>query len=82
MDGVDENDRTDIEGAGRMTRGERRRVVEEARVLGDIMGPAFVLPNRRILGGEGDGVEDGLRRVKARANVRGVAMAEGEGREQ
>jgi hypothetical protein len=77
---VEENDRTDIEGAVRMARGERRRVVEEARALGDIVGPAFVLPNRRRLCGEGVGVEDGLMRVKARAKVRGAAMAVGRGR--
>lgn len=58
-----------------MTRGEQRGFEEAARVLGIVTEPVLVLLNRRATCGEGDGVEDGLRRVKARAKVRGVAMA-------
>lgn len=76
MDGVEENDRTNIEGAaGRMARVETRGVEEEARALGDIMGLVFVLPNRRTPCVVVVGVVDGRMREKARANVRGFVMA-------
>lgn len=77
VDGVEENDRTDIEGAaGRMARVETREVDEEKGTEGDIIGLVFMLPNRRtpcvvvVVG-----VVDGLMREKARANVRGFVMA-------
>lgn len=76
MDGVEENDRTNIEGAaGRMARGTARGVDEETGTLGDIMGLGFMLPNRRTRCVVVVGVVDGLMREKARANVRGFVMA-------
>lgn len=78
VDGVEENDRTDSEGAGRIYRGEAREVGEEMRALDIVTGAVLVLPNRRRYCGEGVCAEEGRRRVKARANVRGAAMAAGE----
>lgn len=76
VDGVEENDRTGIEGAaGRMARVETREVEEEASALGDIIGLVFTVPKRRTPCVVVVGVVEGLRRKKARANDRGVAMA-------
>ena len=75
VDGVEEKDRTVAEGVGRIGRGEGRRFGEVAKALFIVVGPVFVLPNRRRLGGEGLDVEEGRRRAKARVNVRGVAIA-------
>lgn len=78
VDGVEENDRADSEGAGRIYREEAWAVGEEMRALDIVEGAGLVLPNRRRDCGEGVCDEEGRRRVKARANVRGVAMAAGE----
>lgn len=76
VDGVEENDRTDIEGAaGRMARGMARGVDEEKGTLGDIVGLVFMLPKRRTPCVVVVGVVDGFMREKARANVRGFVMA-------
>lgn len=75
MDGVEEKLRTDSEGAGRKTRGEAREDGELARILDIVMGALLELPKRRRYCGEGGRVEEGLRRVKARANVLEVVMA-------
>lgn len=75
VDGVEEKLRTDSEGAGRKTRGKARAGGELARTLGNVLGALLVLPKRRRYCGEGVCVEEGLRRVKARANVLEVVMA-------
>lgn len=81
VDGVEENDRTDSEGAGRINRGKAQELDEVARALDIVTGVVLVLPKRRRHDGEGFCDAEGRRRVKARANVRGFAMAvRGKGR--
>lgn len=75
VDGVEENVRTDSGRAGRINRGEARGFDEVVRALDIVTGVVLELPKRRRHGGEGICDEEGRRRVKARANVRGVAMA-------
>lgn len=78
LDGVEEKLRTDSEGAGRKIRGKARADGELARTLDIVMGALLVLTKRRRYCGEGVCVDEGRRRVKARANVVEVVMAAGE----
>lgn len=78
VDGVEEKLRTDSEGAGRKIRGKARADGELARTLDIVMGALLVLPKRRRYCGEVVCVDEGRRRVKARANVLEVVMAAGE----
>lgn len=75
VDGVEENDRTNSGRAGRINRGKPWRFDEVVRALDIVTGVVLELPKRRRHGGEGICDEEGRRRVKARANVRGAAMA-------
>lgn len=75
VDGVEEKDRTGIEGAGRMNRANVPVDGEFASALDIVAGRVALLVNRRGYGEEGVCDEEARMRDKARANVRGVAMA-------
>lgn len=75
VDGVEEKLRTESEAADRKIRGTAQADGEVVRPLDIAMGALLVLPKRRRYCGEGVCVEEGRRRVKARANVLEVVMA-------